>query len=363
MAWVRQLPSGRWAATAYTPAGRVTKTDRLESVVRSWARNLETDVARVDFMDPRLALTTVAQVWERHGGSRRLEMASAKRDASQWRVHVEPRWGSVAVGKIVKPDVSAWVAKMEADDVGGWTIIGSLNVLKAVLELAVDAGMIRANPARRVKAPVPPEHVDRVISDAEESAMLASLTAALPGRRDGALFVWGLLETGARWEELAAVPPGAVDPRRCVMKLGPVMERDGTIRAYPKGARRRDSAGFRSVPISAEYAAELRPLLLATPPGGLLYTASLGGPMRYPTWLRRVWKPHALAPLTVEPLPTPHDCRHTYGTRLADAGLERHDIMALMGHADYRSSMRYTHSDEDRRHDRAREAMRRARGA
>jgi len=65
----------------------------------------------------------------------------------------------------------------------------------------------------------------------------------------------------------------------------------------------------------------------------------------------------AWTPLVAEPLPTPHDCRHTYGTRLGDAGLERHDIMALMGHDAYRTSHRYVHSDEDKRLARARQAM------
>lgn len=361
MAWVRQLDSGLWAATVYTPAGRVTESHKLESVIRNWARNLEADVHRADFIDPRASKTTVAEAWDRHGGSRRLELASRKRDASQWRCHVEPRWGSVPVGAILKPDVSAWVNAMEAAGAGGWTIIGSLNVLKAVLELAVDAGMIRANPARRVKAPVPPKHVDRLITPDERTLMIKALESAFPGRRDAALFVEGLLESGARWEELAAVAREAVDLRTGVIRLGPVMERDGTIRAYPKGARDAESAGFRPVPIGADYAASLRPIVEATPPRGLIFTASKGGVMRYPTWLRRVWSV-GVAELVELPLPTPHDCRHTYGTMLADAGLEPHDRMALMGHEDERSSRRYTHSDERKRLDRAREAMRRARG-
>jgi len=144
-----------------------------------------------------------------------------------------------------------------------------------------------------------------------------------------------------------------VQLRTGLVVIGPVMERDGTIREYPKG---KDE--FHPVPVGPDLLALLRPLVLATPAGGLVFTASLGGPMRYPTWLRRVWKP-AVEPLA-EPRPTPHDCRHTYGTRLADAGLALHDRMALMGHSDVRSGQRYTHSG-DRRFDAAREALKRAR--
>lgn len=365
MAWVRQRKSGLWAATVYTrpgdPSSRIVMSDRRESVVRSWAAERESEVRRGDFLDPRLAKTTVSEVWERFSASRRLELASRKRDESHWRCHVEPRWGTVPVGLVLKPDVATWVNDMEASDLGGWTVIGSLKVLKAVLELAVDAGMIRTNPARRVRPPLAPEHVDRVIESDEETTMIAFLEQRWPGRRDAAPFVATLFESGGRWEEVAAVAREAVDLRRNVIRFGPVMERDGTIRPYPKGARGRGSAGFRSVPIGDGLVSRLRPLTIATPPGGLVFTAAQGGPMRYPTWLRRVWKP-TVAELA-EPRPTPHDCRHTYGTRLGDAGLERHDIMALMGHDDYRSSNRYVHSDEDKRHARAREAMRRVREA
>lgn len=374
MAWVRQLPSELWAATVYTPAGRITETRELKGAVKSWAEELEGTARRGEFIDPRLARHTVAEVWTKYAGARRVEKASRKRDDSHWKCWVEPRWGRVPVGDILKPDVQVWVNELEEDKVGGWTIIAALNVLKAALELAVDAGWIRANPARRVRPPVAPTHADRVIDADEEAALLARLDELFPGRRDARLFVETMFETGGRWEEVAAVRREAVNLRRGLIDYGPVMERDGTVREYPKGARSRHHAGFRPVPVGPEMLGRLKPVVLATPPGGLVFTASMGGPMLYPTWLRRVWNAALRAPvldekgkrigwaaLIDEPLPTPHDCRHSYGTRLADAGMNLHDRMALMGHEDVRSGQRYTHSG-DARFDAARDALKRARG-
>lgn len=395
MAWIRQLPSGLWAATVYTPTGRITESHELKGAISDWADDLETDIRRGVFIDPRLAKTTVAEVWARYAGARRLEKASRARDESHWRVHVEPRWGRVPVGAILKPDVQTWINEMEAAHAdgcrdrscpgcrhGGWTTIASLNVLKAALELAVDAGLIRANAARRVKPPMPPAHEDRVVTAEEESLILRRLDELFAGRRDARLFVETMCETGGRWEEVAAIARPAVDLKHGLIRLGPVMERDGTVRDYPKGARSRQAAGFRDAPVSPELLARLRAAVLATAAGGLLFTAAEGGPMRYPTWLRRVWnrtlripvldgrgravkgedgKP-LWEPLVEEPMPTPHDMRHTFGTRLADAGLELHDRMALMGHRDVRSAQRYTHSGASR-HDKARAALRAARGA
>lgn len=376
MAWIRQLPSGLWAATVYTPEGRITESHRLKGRVEDWAGRLEEDIRRGEFIDPRHSTKLLAEVWERFAGSRRVEKATRARDESHWKCWVAPRWGATPIGAILKPDVQTWVNELEEREVGGWTIIAGLNVLKAALELAVDAGWLRSNPARRVKPPVPPEHVDRVIQPEEEALILDRLDELFPGRRDARPFVETKLETAGRWEEIAAIRPEAVNLSRLLIKLGPVMERDGTVREYPKGARSRHSAGFRDAPISSELGARLRPLVLATPPGGLVFTAPQGGPMLYPTWLRRVWnatlrvpvlddngeKTGDWTPLVAEPLPTPHDCRHTTLTRYAEAGLELHERMALGGHKDVRSSMRYA-NPADSRFDRARAALRQARGS
>lgn len=378
MAWIRQLPSGLWAATVYTPAGRITETRELRGAVKAWAEGQENDVRRGDWLDPRLARNTVGDAWCRFSPARRIELASRRRDASHWRTWVEPRWGRTPVGAILKPDVQVWVNGLEQDGVGGWTVIAALNVLKAALELAVDAGWIRANPARRVRPPVPPQHVDRVVDADEETVILSRLDELFGDRRDARLFVATMFETGGRWEEVAAVRREAVQLRTGLVGFGPVMERDGTVREYPKGARSRHDSGFRPVPVGPELLAALRPVVLATAAGGLVFTAPRGGPLRYPTWLRRVWdaalrvpvkvdrsnltgRPVGWVPLVAEPLPTPHDLRHTYGTRLADAGIPEHDRMALMGHRDSRSAQRYTHSG-DARFDAARAALRRARG-
>lgn len=381
MAWIRQLPSGLWAATVHTPAGRITESHELKSIISKWADDLESDIRRGEFLDPRHAKTPLGDIWDKYKDSRRVEKASRARDESTWRTWVAPKWATMPIGAILKPDVQTWINELEQQQVGGWTIIAAMNVMKAACELAVDAGMIRANPARRVRGPVPPAHADRVLTAEEEELILARLEELFPGRRDGRLFVETMLDTGGRWEDIAAVKREAVNLKDGLISLGPVMERDGTIRPYPKGARSRGDAGFRDAAVSDDLLARLKPVVLATKPGTVVFTAPAGGHLLYPTWRSRVWvaslrvpvldergrkvkggdgKP-LWRPLVDEPLPTPHDLRHTFGTRLAEAGVQLHDRMAAMGHDDVRSGMRYTHSG-NKRHDRVRAALRAARG-
>lgn len=452
MPWTRRSEStpGLWTSTVYTPRGRITESHELRSVIHNWALDLEAEIRRGEFIDPRGAKTSLRLVWEQYAGARRLEKNSRLRDDSTWRCWVEPRWGTLPVGSILKPDAQTWINELEEDGVGGWTIIAAANVLKAACELAVDAGLVRANPARRVKTPMPPAHEARVITGDEEDLILGRCDVLFPGRRDARPFIEGLFETGTRWEELAAVKREAVDLRAGLISIGPVMERDGTIRDYPKGARHRQAAGFRDAPVGDSYLATLKPLVLATKPGDVVFCAPEGGHLLYPTWKDRLWdvvihgapakrlqrapggaydpatfgvwldeqraalggtdraiaRAAGIGPSLIAnwragrfgptraraeklaaglglpvddvlrvagllvdeippayldaPTPTPHDTRHSYGTRLADAGVEQHHRMALMGQKDERSARRYTHSNEAR-FDMAREALERFR--
>jgi integrase/recombinase XerD len=60
-------------------------------------------------------------------------------------------------------------------------------------------------------------------------------------------------------------------------------------------------------------------------------------------YLRRL-----IARAGIEKHVTPHKLRHTYATRLLEAGAQLVDIQALLGHADIGSTQVYTHVGEDR---------------
>lgn len=369
MAWIRQLPSGLWAATVYTPLGRRTESHELKSVIRRWADEQERQVQRGDWIDPKAGQVTVAAWWGRSRDAKRLEKASRKRDESHWRCHVEPYWGRAPISAILKPDVSAWVIAMEKAGVGAATVQGSLGVLRSLMEAAVDARLIRDNPARSVRAPRRDAHQDRTLEGDEEERLLASLERQFPGRPDAGLFVEVMLHCGLRYEEAAALDREHVLLRRQLIDVGPVLERDGTIRPYPKSR-----AGERPVPVPDHLWQRLRDHAMTVKPGGLLFVAARGGVLHYSSWHDRVWQRGLCEVVTrgkrgviletrtvlEDPQPTPHDLRHTYGTRLAEQGVPPHEIMAIMGHETLESVQRYLHARDDR-FGRARDAIERSR--
>ncbi len=388
MAYVRQLKSKRWAATVYTPDGRKTKTFDLKGSADAWARDLERDIERQDYINPNAGKDTVAECWQEFEPTRRVAKATRMRSASAWNVHVEPRWAQTQVRGVLKPNVEAWITKLEKAGVGGHSIVAAVGVLRAILDYAVDTRRIRANPVRGARMPMIPAHIDRVFEPDEEDRLIARLDELFPGRPDAGLFVKTMFETGGRWEEVAAILPDNVLSRRRRIRILPVMERDGTVRPYPKNAKPGELIEAREVPVTDDLIAELDLLKAKAVPGEPLFRTPAGGYVTYSNWLYRIWhramkipafdehgnrlrgpkknphSPHKGVPLWVplldDPQPTPHDIRHTYGTRLADGGVDLHDIMKLMGHRLMKSSMRYIHSGE-KRFDRARDALRRAR--
>lgn len=417
MAYIRRLESGLWAATVRVPpsperpSGRITESFRLESQAKDWADDVRAEVRRGDWIDPLRGKVTIGELWPRIREARAyLELASRKRDDSLWRNHVGPYWGRWEVWQLVRPEVQTWVNAMKATHtdacsgrgcrgpckVGAHTIHGAVSLLSGIAVFAVDERRLHRNPVHDLKLPRLPKHVDRVIQPDEERQLLDRLDDEFPGRPDARLFVEVMLEAGLRWEEAAALSRESFDLRRGRFNVAAVVESDGTVRPYPK----RD-AGNRTCAVGQDLWLRLRPVVMATPPGEVVFRAPGRAHaddctnrrrcqgckvpvLHYSNWHRRVWqrgltvverlppakrppgrpgpmpRSERRAPYMADPQPTPHDLRHTFATRLADEGVPEHEIQELLGHDDPKSTKRYIHAGEGR-FDRALGALERAR--
>lgn len=384
---IRQLPSGLWANTVRLPNGeRPTETFRLESQAKAWGRDMMTDISRGDWIDPRGGRITVNEVWERWTSKRPLEKASTDRDASHYRTYVKPKWGRAQIGGIYKPDIDVWwhsLLKREPVPVGPASIQAALGVLRAILQSAVDARLIKYNVGALVKGPSRNAHLDRVLDDDEADLLLENAEKRFPGRPYARLFLESLLYGGFRYEEGSALLAEHIHPKRKLAHVLQVQQKDGTIKPHPK-----TRAGIRDVPFDDILWPRIE-IRMKEVDSGALFTAERGGPLLYDHWrdrvwlkcltreremtaaeidawkaerfaagAKRAWRPRWVVdePILRNPQPTPHDLRHTYGTRLAEAGVPLHEIMALMGHEDLESVQRYLHA-RDGRFDRARAAM------
>jgi len=171
--------------------------------------------------------------------------------------------------------------------------------------------------------------VDRFLTLAEFDALAQQLDA-----RDEALCTL-MAFCGLRWEEAAGLHAHRVELDRSRLLVVEVLQRDGSIKAYPKS-----SAGQRYVPVGERPA---RLLVEQLPSSGLVFPG-----LDYTNWRRRVFVPAVKNAGLGPPLPTPHDLRHTFGSWLADGGMGVHDIAKLLGHGSLRSTERYLHSGGER---------------
>lgn len=126
---------------------------------------------------------TVGEAWERwhlpsmegrvEGGD--LSQKSLDQYKSAWRRHVEPRWGGVSCDAVRPLEVQQWIGGM-----GRSEAIGSLDVLRPLMDYAVRYGVIATNPFR------------------EKYIMPASKTVR---RKDKG--IWTLEELGEAWHDSA----------------------------------------------------------------------------------------------------------------------------------------------------------------
>lgn len=373
MASYRKLPSGKWQAVVKHPSGkRYTRSDPLKRVVVEWATDLETQIRRGDFVDPNAGKITLGGWWVKWSQLQQVEATTASKRETLWRLYVEPAFGSWPLATVQSWDVETWVARMVKAGVKPHSAAESVRLLKHMLADAVRHRVIRTNQAELVKTPATAKHDDRILDDGEIDRLLEAITK--PGDRSGVrrgearprvpdeehrLFVELMLFAGLRWEEAAGLHGFRVDLMRRKLRIREVIVRGRKVKGTPKS-----EAGERDVPIGDDLVADLSRLMADRPRDQLVFVEADGRPLDYSNWLKRVWNRAVADAGLAEPLPTPHDCRHTYGTMLAEEGVPPHEIMALMGHSSLRAVERYIHARAARL-DRAREALgaRRAHGA
>lgn len=335
MAHIRR--KGRvWQAVVKLPTGKqVTRTDPLKGVVAAWAKEVESDLRRERWHDPRQARSITVAAWrEEWSRARVVEVVTRRKDDAHWRTRLDARWGETPLSEIRRADVQAWVARMVEEGVGAHTIAGTIGHFGAMLQAAVEADppLLAANPARGVRLPRTDAGRLRFLTRAEYRAVDAEL--AEPYRT---LVEMGCF-AGLRWGELSGLPVEHVDLERAEVHVRQVLTRTG-LRSYGKSNR-----SHRTVPIPAHLVTALR--LLPMPEAGLVFAGSSGGPLDEGNWRRRVWHP-ALVRAGITDAPPPHTMRHTAASWLVMAGVDLYRVQSLLGHESYRTTEKYAHLAPD----------------
>lgn len=331
MAAIRRLKSGRWSAEVRLPNGRrTTRTDTSKTFVKQWATDLETQIRRGEWVDPNHATPvgpapTLGQWRDTWLATRHRGMNTASREDNDWKMRVS-YFQDQRLDQITALDVQEWSARMSREHVGPTSHKQAIETLRQLYTAAIRHGITPSDPTKGLKKPTVPKHVDRILTR-DEAARLDRASGGDPMIR---LMLW----CGLRWGEAAGMTGARIDLDRRQLHVRQVMLKDGTVKDCPKSA-----AGNRTVPLPDLTIQALTPVMRP----GLLFHNQRGLNWKYRGWSRAFTKYVTQAGLA-DPQPTGHDLRHTYGSWLADAGMPIHDIAALMGHSETRSTQRYVHS-------------------
>jgi integrase len=250
---------------------------------------------------------------------------------SETRVHLEPFFGERAIDSIQSEDVLDLIGVLEGKGRSPKTIRNVIATLSALLNRYA-----ASNPCEGLELPAVPETTEiRYLSLEEVDAAVRHARPGMYQAIDRALFLTAAM-TGLRKGELLALRWRDVDwpAARIRVRQNWVRGEFGT----PKSKR-----STRSVPMADEVGGELERLFKRSRfqgDGELVFAHPASGePLPKANVTRRFRK--ALKKAGLDDSHRFHDLRHTFGTRMAAAGVPMRTLQEWLGHRDLATTQIY----------------------
>ncbi|MER5485024.1 site-specific integrase [Streptomyces sp. NPDC002812] len=341
---VRQLKSGSWQARYREPStGLLRSADQTYRTKRDAEvalTQIEADISRGQWSDPdtgSVSFGEYADAWLR---DRKLAERTRERNEAVIRLHIKPTFGASTLADITTVRVRTWRGQLLAAGVGEPTVVKAYQLLRAMLNTAVDDELIRRNPCR-VKGADRYDVPERPVLDVAQVLALAEAVDA----RHRVLVLLAAFTT-LRFGELASLRRRDIDVagRVVVVRRAQAEMQDGKL--FDKAPK--SAAGLRPVAFPEEIAADVEAHLVAYAGAGQdghVFLGPQGGRLRRSNfrddWIKACKKAGVGTGVHF------HDLRHTGNTLIA-AGASTRELMTRMGHSTPRAALIYQHMTSDR---------------
>ena len=237
---------------------------------------------------------------------------------------VLPRFGKVPLAEVTTFQVRKWLAKLVGDGLSAKRAGKAHAVLSQVLASAVEEGRLARNVAAGIRKPKA-QRAEMLFLTAAQVEALAEVI-----RGPYATLIRFMAYSGLRPAEITALRVGRLDLLR------------GTVRVV-EGAPEVDghliwggvkTLEARTVHLPRSVAEQVGAFLAGRPHGSddLVFTAPLGGPLRFSKWSDSYFKP-ALRGAGLPDAVRPYDRRHTCASLLIRQGASVKAVQAQLGHS------------------------------
>ncbi|MFE6678068.1 tyrosine-type recombinase/integrase [Streptomyces sp. NPDC057729] len=343
--------------------------DGKKRVADDWLSQIEADMTRGQYIDPRAGRLTVRQHAERWLASLTMDPSTFVSTETRIRLHVLPHLGSRSLDSLRPIHIREWLRKLEDGGLAPAYQRAIFANLNAMLAAAVDDRLIPHNPCRSSSVKAPKLEPRRIVPWG--SARVLGVRSELPERYQAMVDLAG--GCGMRQGEVLGLAADDVDFAEGVVHVVRQVKliAGRQVFALPKGGKARTVPLPESVARAMEaHTAQYPPVAVTLPwrvVDGSPFAASLffrnaeGSAVNRCVFNEKAWRP------ALDRAGVPrgrqngmHALRHFYASVLLDAGESIKALSEYLGHHDPGFTLRtYTHlmpSSEKR----TREAVNRA---
>ena len=333
----------RWRARYPDPSkggkAAIERTFDRRTDAEHWLTNQAAAVLRGEHVNPvggRAPFAALADDWRETWIN--LEPKTKAGYESILNAHVLPRWGKVQLKGLTTGAIQKWVNVLAAK-LAPNTVRRIFNVLRLVLNVAVDRRYLTANPCDAVRLP------KKSVSETEMLFLTAGQVddladAITPHFRT---LIYTAAYTGLRAGELGALRRSDVDLARGILRVERALKEvnskglDSQDKGLIFGPTKTGAARHVGLP---KFLGDMLAAHLDRVPGDLVFTSLEGDPLRHGNFVKRHFKPAVIAALPASLVGLRfHDLRHTAASLLIAAGAHPKAIQTHLGHGDITTTL------------------------